>query len=100
MVTTSLVGHVEAQNKVEQRALAGAARAHNGDALADLQLETEIVENRRCAAFVLKRHAVEGDVIGNARQVGGAGPIGAAGRGIQQFPECVALQPPTGWIPG
>ena len=43
----ALVRHVEAQDQIEQRALAGAARADDGDALADIELEAEIVEHRR-----------------------------------------------------
>ena len=42
-----LIGHVEAQDQIEQRALAGAAGADDGDALADIELEAEIVEHRR-----------------------------------------------------
>ena len=53
--------------------------------LADIELEAEIVEHRRLAAFVLEGDAVEGDVVGDARQVGRAGTVGAAGRLVQQF---------------
>ncbi len=80
----SFIGHVKAKNQIEQRALAGAARADDGDALADIELEAEIVENRRLAAFILERDVVEGDVVGDARQVGRAGTIVRfAGRLIQ-----------------
>src|SRR6202034_2065614 len=71
--------------QIEQRALAGAARADNGDALADIELETEIVENRNLAVFILERDPVEGDVVGDARQIRRAGTIGAAGRLVEQF---------------
>ena len=79
------IRHIEAKDQIEQRAFAGAARADDGDALADVELEAEIVENRRLAVFILERDTVEGDVIGDARQVGRAGTIGAAGRLVEQF---------------
>src|SRR4029077_19724655 len=80
----AFIRQIEPQDKIEQRALAGTAGPDNGNGLADVELETEIVENRRLAALVLERHVIEGDVVGNARQVGGAGTIGPADRLIQQ----------------
>ena len=53
--------------------------------LADIELEAEIVEHRLLRAFILEGDAVEGDVVGDARQVGRARPVGAAGRLVQQF---------------
>src|SRR5258706_11328165 len=77
---------VEAKDQIEQRALAGAARADDGNGLANLELETEVVENRRFAAFILERDAVEGDIVGDTRQVRRTGPVvGAAGRFVEQF---------------
>ena len=73
----SFIRDIEAQDQIEQRALAGTAGADDGDALADIELEAEIVEHRRLAAFVLEGHAIEGDIVGDARQVGRAGTIGA-----------------------
>jgi len=80
-----LIRHVKAKDQVQERALAGAAGTHDRDGLADVELEAEIVEHRRFGAFILERHTVEGDVVGDARQVGGAGAIGAAGRLVEQF---------------
>ena len=37
------------------------------------------------AAFILEGDVVEGDVVGDARQIGRARPVGAAGRLVQQF---------------
>src|SRR5262245_22548702 len=48
----ALVGLVEAQDQIEQRALPGAARADDRNALADIELEAEIVEYRRRAALI------------------------------------------------
>src|SRR6185295_15431466 len=80
-----LVRRVKAQDQVEQRALARAAGTDDRDTLADAELEAEIVEHRRLAAFVGEGDAVEGDVVGDARQIGRARAIGAARRLIQQF---------------
>ena len=96
----SFIWHIEPQDQIEQRALAGSARTDNGDALADVELEAEIVKNRRLAAFILEGDVIEGDVVGDARQIGRAGPIGAAGRLVQQFLACGAPPPPTGSTPG
>ena len=79
------VRNIKPKNQIEQRALAGTAGPDDGDAFADIELETEIVENRRLAAFVLECHVIEGDVVGDARQVGRAGTISATGGLVQQF---------------
>ena len=80
-----LIGLVEPQDQIEQRALAGTGGTDNRDALAGIELEAEIVEHRRLAALVLEGDAIEGDVVGDARQIGRAGPIGPGGRFVQQF---------------
>nr|WP_245270139.1 hypothetical protein [Nitrobacter hamburgensis] len=67
----------EAQDKIEQRALAGAARSDDRDALSDIELQTEVVEDRCLTALILKRHAIEGDVVGDTRQIGRAGTVRA-----------------------
>ena len=81
----ALVGHVETQDQVEERALARAARTDDRDRLADVELETEIVEHRLLRALILEGDALEGDVMGDARQVRRAGPVGAARRLVKQF---------------
>ena len=63
MVDAPLIRNVKPQDQVEQRALARAAWADDGDGLADLELEAEIVENRGLAALVLKGHALKGNVV-------------------------------------
>src|SRR5439155_7304146 len=73
------------QDQVQQRALAGAAGTDDGDGLADIELEREVVEHRLLTAFILEGDAVEGDVVRDARQFRRAGPVGAAGRLIQQL---------------
>src|SRR5436190_9291241 len=42
----AFIRQIEPQDQVEQRTLARTAGADNGDGLADVELETEIVENR------------------------------------------------------
>ena len=81
----ALVRRIQPQDQIQQRALARAARTDDGDGLADIELEREIVEHRLLGAFVAKADAVEGDVVGDARQVRRAGPVGAAGRLVEQF---------------
>jgi len=93
------IRHIEPEDQIEQRAFAGAAGADDGDALADLELETEIVENRRLASLILNVTRVEGDVIGDARQIGAPGRS-ALGSAHPAVPECGAPPLPTGSIPG
>ena len=75
-----LVGHIQTQNQVEQRALAGAAGADNRDAFADLQLKAEVVQHGRITALIAKRDVLEGDVIGDAGQIGRARPLACSMR--------------------
>ena len=57
----------------------------DGDALADVQPQAEVVQHRRRRAFVLERDAVERDVVDDARQCRRARPIRAARRLVEQF---------------
>ena len=76
---------IETQDQVQQRALARSARPDDRDALADHELQGQPIQHRLVGALIGEGDAVERDVVGDARQVGRARPVGAGRRLIEHF---------------
>jgi len=87
-------GIVEARDETHQDALAGAGGAEDGDALAGLDVERDVVEDgfglaeigrERRQWMVDERHAIEADVTVQARAVDGVGGVLDFDGGVEDF---------------
>ena len=83
----TLRGVVEALDQIEERTLAGAGRADQGDGLPWVQVEFDVGEYGHVrTGRIAEGHAAEGDRAGSLERQR-AGGFGEGGRGVQQFHE-------------